>query len=412
MSRWRGFLARQVTRAAEWWRMPLIGLLVSGPISLTTSLFLASYGAEGAYGGFWRLSFAGMAASVPIFVLSGVFFAPVEIWLTRRPRRMETWRAGLLRSGVLALVGAVGAFAGYAIVVWALPTAPPDTLLPVFLATYPLDTAIVGLAYTLYDEYIYQLRVSTVLTQEMRVARSIQQGLFPRQSPQVEGYSLAALCQPARETGGDFFDFIELNEGRLGIIIADVSGKGMPAALFMANARSIWRAEARLGSGPAATLQRVNHALYDDMNSNGFVTCLYLILDPAARLLSIAGAGHPLPLLRDDAGIREIEVYGLPLGLQLDASYREVRLALKPGNALLLYTDGIIEAMDTSRQLFGLERLVDLFKREGDCSAEVLAERACKSARAFAGGPAQADDVTVIVLKLHGEKSVIVQNGS
>ena len=412
MSRWWGFLARGVAQAAEWWRMPLIGLMVSGPISLTTSLFLASYGAQGPYGGFWRLSLAGLAASVPIFVLSGVFFAPVEIWLTRRPRRMDAWRVGLLRGGVLALVGAAGAFAGYAIVVWALPSAPPASLLPVFLATYPLDTAIVGLAYTLYDEYIYQLRVSTVLTQEMRVARSIQQGLFPRQSPQIEGYTLAARCQPARETGGDFFDFIELSGGRLGIIIADVSGKGMPAALFMANARSIWRAEARLGSGPAETLQRVNRALYHDINSSGFVTCLYAILDPATRLLCLASAGHPLPLLRDDLGVREIEVYGLPLGLQLDAVYCEVRLALEPGDALLLYTDGIIEAMDTSRQLFGLERFMAFFKREGDRAAEVLVERACGSARAFDGGPDQADDMTVIVLKRHGQESVFAQNGS
>jgi serine phosphatase RsbU (regulator of sigma subunit) len=402
MSRWRGFLARQVTRAAEWWRMPLIGLLVSGPISLTTSLFLASYGAQGSYGGFWRLSFAGMAASVPIFVLSGVFFAPVEIWLTRRPRRMEAWRAGLLRGGVLALVGAVGAFAGYAIVLWSLPSSPPDTLLPVLLATYPLDTAIVGLAYTLYDEYIYQLRVSTVLTQEMRVARSIQQGLFPRQSPQIEGYSLAARCQPARETGGDFFDFIELTDGRLGIIIADVSGKGMPAALLMANARSTWRAEARLGYGPAETLRLVNHALYHDINSNGFVTCLYAILDPAARQLCLAGAGHPLPLLHDDLGIREIEVFGLPLGLQLDATYQEMQVALEHGETLLLYTDGIIEAMNGSRELFGFERLKVFFQREADRPVESLVEQTWMLARAFEFGPDQADDMTVIALKPQG----------
>jgi hypothetical protein len=390
-----------VSRAFEWWRMPLIGVLIGGPISLTASLFLASYGAEGPYGGFWRLLFAGLAASVPIFAVGGFLFAPVEIWITRRSTPLRVRHALVLRAGVLGVAGMAGAFIAHVVVVWLLAAPPPNTLFPVLLVTYSFIGASIGLFYTFFDEFIYQLQFSAQLTHEMRVARNIQRGLFPRQSPQVDGHSLAAHCQPARETGGDFYDFIELHDGCLGLVIADVAGKGMPAALLMANTRSIWRAEARLGDGPAETLRRVNHSLWHDMSSNssGFVTCLYAVLDPLAREIRFASAGHPLPLLRNDGEIREIEVYGLPLGLQPDAAYEEVTLRLTPGDTVLLYTDGVIEAMNASRELFGFERLTAFMRREGHCAAGTLAERAWTAARAFSGPVGQEDDMTVMVLK-------------
>ncbi len=401
MNRWRRLLDPRMTRSNEWWRMPLIGLFVSAPISLTTSLFLASYGAEGPYGGFWRLVFAGLAASVPIFALSGMCFAPLEIWLNRRPQRMRAHHAATVRAGALAIAGVAGALLAYAIVVWALPAAPPATLLAVLLITYPLNTAIVGLAYTLYDQFIHHLRVSTQLTQEMRVARNIQQGLFPRDFPPLNGYALAARCQPARETGGDFYDLIELNDGRLGVVIADVAGKGMPAALLMANARSTLRAEARLGFGPAKTLRRANDSLCRDVNSGSFVTCLYAVLDLDSRQISFANAGHPLPLLCNDGTTREIEVYGLPLGLRPDAAYSEVKVSLAPGATVLLYTDGITETMNSSRDLFGFDRLAALLQREGHKTAESLVEITWSEASDFGGNGGQDDDMTLIVLKSH-----------
>jgi hypothetical protein len=382
--------------------MPLIGALIGGPISLTASLFLASYGAEGPYGGFWRLLFAGLAASVPIFAVGGFLFAPVEIWVTRRPAPLRVRHALALRGGVLGVAGMAGAFVAHVVVVWLLAAPPPDTLFPVLLVTYSFIGASIGLFYTFFDEFIFQLQFSAQLTQEMRVARSIQRGLFPRQNPQVDGHSLAAHCQPARETGGDFYDFIELRDGCLGLVIADVAGKGMPAALLMANTRSIWRAEARLGDGPAETLRRVNRSLWHDMSSNssGFVTCLYAVLDPLAREIHLASAGHPLPLLHNDAEIREIEVYGLPLGLRPDATYDEVKVSLTPGDTVLLYTDGVIEAMNPSRELFGFERLVAFMQREGHRAAGRLAERAWTVARAFSGPAGPGDDMTVMVLKV------------
>jgi serine phosphatase RsbU (regulator of sigma subunit) len=270
------------------------------------------------------------------------------------------------------------------------------------LVTYSFIGAIIGLFYTFYDEFFHQLRISTQLTQEMRVARGIQQGLFPRQSPQVKGYTLAARCQPAQETGGDFYDFIEFDDGRLGMVVADVAGKGMPAALLMADARSIWRAEARLGYGPAETLRRVNRSLWHDINSNSFVTCIYAMLDPTAHHLRLASAGHPLPLRHNDSGINEIEVYGLPLGLHREATYDDVQVSLELGDTLLLYTDGIVEALDPAGELFGFERLVAFMQREGHRTAGALVERTWRVARGFSGRAGQGDDMTVMVLKHHG----------
>jgi hypothetical protein len=381
--------------------MPLIGVLVGGPISLTASLFLASYGALGPYGGFWRLFFAGLAASVPVFAIGGVLFAPVEIWLAWRPQRIAIRKAALLRCCVLALTGAIGAFVAHDIVVRLLAAPPPPTLFTVLLVTYSLIGTIIGLSYTLYDEYIHQIRVSTQLTEEMRVARSIQRGLFPRECPQVPGYTIAAHCQPAHETGGDFYDFVKLENGRLGLVIADVAGKGMPAALLMANARSTWRAEARNSRSAAETLKRVNRSLYYDINSNTFVTLLYAILDPVTHQLHLSNAGHPLPLHYNDHPPQEVEIFGLPLGLQPDAVYSEKHIALQPGDTVFLYTDGIIEALNSSRELFGYERLVEFIQREGRRTAGTLAKRTLLVARTFTAQDLQADDMTVLVLKAH-----------
>lgn len=390
---------REWARASEWWRMPLIGVLIGGPISLTASLFLASYGAEGPYGGFWRLLLAGLAASVPIFTTGGVLFAPLEIWLTQRSRRLRVRYALLLRGGVLGLAGVAGAVVAHLIVVALLVAPPPPTLFPVLLMTYMFIGTIIGLSYTFYDAYVYQLRLSTELTQEMRVARGIQQGLFPRQSPRIPGFDVGALCQPALETGGDFYDYIEFGDGRVGLVIADVVGKGMPAALLMANTRALWRAEAQFQDNPAETLRRVNRSLYRDINSDGFVTLLYAILDPHTRQLCVASAGHPLPVWHGRAGVSEIEVLGLPLGLKQDAGYDELSVSLEPGDVIVVYTDGITEAVDGTRELFGLERLVALIKSEATRPASDLATEACSQARRFSGRTGQADDMTVVVLK-------------
>ena len=386
------------TQASEWWRMPLLGVAIGGPISLTASLFLASYGADGPYGGFGRLLMAGMTASVPIFAAGGLLFAPVEIWLTDRPRRLPILRALLVRTGTLGLAGIVGAIVANAIVIELLAAPPPPSLFPVLMLTYPFIGLIIGLAYTFYDVYVYQLRLSTQLTQEMHIARTIQQGLFPRQCPSVDGYELAATCRPAHETGGDFFDFITFDR-QVGMVIADVAGKGMPAALLMANTRALWRAEARLKHDPGETLRRVNRSLYRDINSGGFVTMIYALLEPETGRLHIAGAGHPLPLLLSPQRLQEVPAYGLPLGLTPDATYDTTTIQLAPGEAVLFYTDGVTEALNASRELWGEERLRATLRSQPHRSAQELVALICDRARQFSGRTPQSDDITVMALK-------------
>ncbi len=394
-------------RRAEWWRMPLTGLLIGTPISISSALYLATYGA-GPYGGFWFLFFLGTAVSAPVFVVGGLFVAaPLEIWINTRPRRLSARRLAVLRGIAYMGYAAVGALLAHAIVKWAFatqlaqPVPPPNPLQMVLLLTYSGGGVFIGFAYTLYDSYIYHLQVSSQLTQELRVARTIQKGLFPREYPQLPGFSLAARCQPANETGGDFYDFVELEDGRLGIVIADVAGKGVPAAVLMADARSILRAEARDGHGPAHVLEWVNRWLYNDTGADSFVTLLYAVLDPRQGRLCLANAGHLLPMLHNDGsdGVQEVEIYGLPLGLTPDATYEEIGLALGSGDTLLLYTDGVVEALSPERELFGFERLTQTLSREGGQEAEALVERVLGVASAFSRGNGQQDDMGVVVLK-------------
>jgi serine phosphatase RsbU (regulator of sigma subunit) len=183
------------------------------------------------------------------------------------------------------------------------------------------------------------------------------------------------------------------------MVVADVSGKGMPAALLMADARSTWRAEARLDRGPGETLRRANRSLCRDTDSHSFVTFVYAVLDPAACRICFAAAGHPLPLVHNESEIKEIEVYGLPLGLAEDATYDEVSVSLTSGDTLMLYTDGITEVMNASRELFGVDGLTSLLQREGRRAADSLLEHTWSATHAFGGDNDQADDMTVMVLK-------------
>jgi serine phosphatase RsbU (regulator of sigma subunit) len=152
--------------------------------------------------------------------------------------------------------------------------------------------------------------------QELRVARSIQQALLPKEVPQLKHWQITPYSQPAREVGGDFYDFFELEEGRVGVVVGDATGKGVPAALVMASARSMLRALAQASNSPGEALRRVNDALVPDIPSNMFVTCFYAILEPKSISLSYANAGHDLPYLRSQGGYcEELRARGMPLGL-------------------------------------------------------------------------------------------------
>jgi serine phosphatase RsbU (regulator of sigma subunit) len=203
---------------------------------------------------------------------------------------------------------------------------------------------------------VQEIREHEQVEQELRVARSIQHASLPKEVPILEGWQISPLYQPAREVGGDFYDFFELEDGRVGTVVGDASGKGVPAALLMSATCSMLRAVAQgLGSSsPGEVLERVNDTLLARIPANTFVTCFYAILEPKSGGLTYANAGHDLPYLRRRSGdCEELRARGMPLGLMSGASYEEKEVELDAGEAALLYSDGLVEAHDPKREMFG-----------------------------------------------------------
>jgi len=235
------------------------------------------------------------------------------------------------------------------------------------------------------------------IEQELHVARLIQQTLLPKSLPAIPGYDVAAYYQPAREVGGDFYDLLELPDGQLGLIVGDVSGKGVPAAIVMAITRTMLHAAYRLGS-PGEILEQVNNILYPDIPPNMFVTCLAALLDSRTGRLQYANAGHDLPFLRHADRVSELRATGMPLGLMPDMSYEQKEIILKPGDSVLLYSDGLVEAHDPRREMFGtprMERFVGTHPGGATLIDSLLAEL-----ERFTGEEwEQEDDITLLTLQ-------------
>src|ERR671921_21995 len=237
------------------------------------------------------------------------------------------------------------------------------------------------------------------IEQELRVARLIQHTLLPKSLPELEGHQIAVHYQPAREVGGDFYDFLDLPDGRLGLIVGDVSGKGVPAAIVMAITRTMLRAAYRMGSpAPGEILEQVNNILYKDIPSNMFVTCLAALLDSRTGRLQYANAGHDLPYLRHVDGVSKLRASGMPLGLMPDMSYEQKEITLKPGESVLLYSDGLVEAHDPQREMFGFPRMqgfVGAYPGGATLIDSLLAEL-----QRFTGEEwEQEDDITLVTLQ-------------
>jgi serine phosphatase RsbU (regulator of sigma subunit) len=197
---------------------------------------------------------------------------------------------------------------------------------------------------------------------ELRMARRIQEGILPKHMPDIPGWCLNAIWQPARQVSGDFYDYIPLSEDKLGLVIGDVTDKGMPAALVMAVTRSALRfvalsAAARDEYSPASVIQQVNELLFPDMPERMFVTCLYAILDLRTGIMRFANAGHNLPFQCSAGEVVELRATGMPLGLLPGMTYDDVEVSLSGGDRVIFYTDGLVEAHDPERQMFGTPRL-------------------------------------------------------
>ena len=243
-----------------------------------------------------------------------------------------------------------------------------------------------------------EIRDRERIEQELKVAQLIQQQFLPRELPNLPGWHVAAYYRPARAVGGDFYDFIELPDGKVGIVVGDVTDKGVPAALVMATTHSVLRGEALREIAPGAVLRRANELLLDEMPPNMFVTCLYAVLDPLAGSLRFANAGHNLPNLRNQEGVVELRAAGMPLGLLPGMDYEEHEATLGPGDSLLLHSDGLAEAHSPDGEMFGFPRLAKLCaERDG---GEALIDLLLAELASFTGqGWEQEDDITLVTLQ-------------
>src|ERR687890_416960 len=240
------------------------------------------------------------------------------------------------------------------------------------------------------------------IEQELRVARLIQQTLLPKTLPELPGYDVAAYYQPAREVGGDFYDFLELEDGRLGLVVGDVTDKGVPAALVMATTRTMLRASAQRLFSPGEVLRRANDALVTDIPPNMFITCLYAILDVESGRLVYANAGHDLPYRRRagrSEGADELRARGMPLGLMPGMGYEEKEIVLERGESVLFYSDGLVEAHDPQREMFGFPRLQGLVGTHRSGGQELVNFLLSELARFTGEGWEQEDDITLVTLE-------------
>src|ERR671921_3021344 len=234
---------------------------------------------------------------------------------------------------------------------------------------------------------------------DLSVARSIQQASLPKEVPTLEGWQISPYYQPAREVGGDFYDFHLLPEGRLGLVVGDATGKGVPAALVMSTTCGMLRLAAQSHASPAEMLQGVNEVLFPNIPTNMFVTCFYAILDPNSGRLNYANAGHDLPYLQRNGEAEELRARGMPLGLMPGMRYEGKETILEAGVSTLLYSDGLVEAHDPEGEMFGFPRLRALIAERAE-EERPLGEVLLEELYSFTGeGWEQEDDITLLTLK-------------
>ena len=245
------------------------------------------------------------------------------------------------------------------------------------------------------------------LENELSVARKMQSSILPTEFPQREECGVFANMQPARAIGGDFYDVVALDADRIGVAIADVSGKGVPAALFMMSSRTLLKGAAIGSSDPGMVLTETNNVLNDDNVSMMFVTVLYAVFEPGTGRFSYASGGHDSPLLVRPDGSSNLlpRTNGIALGVLPDFEYASNTVVLEPGDTVVLYTDGVTEAQNEEGEQFGIARLCKLFDDAPPTGEEEATARVFDNVRSFAGSAQQFDDITCVALCMSGIKS-------
>lgn len=262
-----------------------------------------------------------------------------------------------------------------------------------------LQTIANQVALAMENARLYQVALENArIENELRVARLIQQTLLPKELPALPGWELQVAYKPARAVGGDLYDVIRLNDGRIGIFVGDVTDKGVPAALMMANTHAVLRTAALQIHSPGAVLKQINDVLCPDMPPKMFVTCLYAILDPATGRIEYANAGQSIPYRWKEGRVGELRASGLPLGLLPDMDYQVGEATLTPGESVLFYSDGLTEGHSPAREMFGSKRLKQFLALHpgGDGLVEDLQAELAR----FTGPDwEQEDDITLVALK-------------
>jgi phosphoserine phosphatase RsbU/P len=256
------------------------------------------------------------------------------------------------------------------------------------------------------QKYTSELRRTTAekerVEKELEIARGIQQSFLPEHPPTVEGVDLAALNLPAKEVGGDFYDFIPVGAYKWGLVIADVSGKGVPAALFMALSRTLVRANVSDTVTASEAIRKSNDLLTENDRSNMFVTLFYGVLDPLKMTLKYVSAGHNPPFMLRKGGkdIILLKAKGVAMGVIPDIGLEEKEIKLDSGDVVVLYTDGVTEAINGKEEQFGPDRVTDIAEKYRDCSSDEIMQRIKEGVLEFSRGQPQFDDITLMVLKI------------
>ena len=250
-----------------------------------------------------------------------------------------------------------------------------------------------------WENLAQEIRERERIEQELQVARSIQQASLPKEVPTLEGWRIVPHYQPAREVGGDFYDFFELDDGQLGLVVGDATSKGVPAALVMSSARSMLRAVAQTSNSPGEVLRRANDPLVADIPPNMFVTCFYAILDPKSGRLRYANAGHDLPYLHSNGEAEELRARGMPLGIMPGMNYEEKEIILQVGESALFYSDRLVEAHDPKGEMFGSSRLRSLVAEHVTGGSALIASLLQDLERFTGEGWDQEDDITLVILE-------------
>jgi len=243
------------------------------------------------------------------------------------------------------------------------------------------------------------------IQEELDVAGRIQKNLLPHSAPEVDGYDIAGVNQPARSVGGDYYDFIPVDRDRIGICLADVSGKGVPASLLMANIQATMRSQLLVDPRPATSLTRANILLSNSTGPDTFATMFFCLLNAADHYFTYANAGHDHPFrVRPGSSLTRLAEGGIPLGVLDDFTYEEHLVDLQPGDMIVVCSDGIAEAFNENGEMFSDARIGQLLADEGSNSSKQMLDHIIQGVKSFVGNTPQSDDMTIVVIKREEKK--------